>query len=146
MVQTKSRHHKNENTFHFQTLNERLANISVDVTKRINRFNQKPEETETYFYQALEKWVDLNYTAVFYDFTVRVKNKCQTLAMLIYHKEALIETLKEYILKADNLSLQPILDLTAQLARDLQNDFYIFFPEIFKSIVKLLDTQDTEIL
>ena len=68
MVQTKSRHHKNENSFRFQTLNERLASISVDVTKKINRYQQKPEETETYFYQSLEKWVDLNYTGVFCNF------------------------------------------------------------------------------
>lgn len=46
MVQTKSRHHKNENTFRFQTLAERLSNISVDVTKRINRYTTKPEVSQ----------------------------------------------------------------------------------------------------
>ncbi|RNA19607.1 small subunit processome component 20 -like protein [Brachionus plicatilis] len=146
MVQTKSRHHKTENSYRFQTLNERLANISVDVTKKINRFQQKPEETETYFYQCLEKWVDLNYTGVFHEFTNKIKSKCQTLALLIYHKDHLIETLKEFIARANELSLQPILDLTAQLARDLQSDYYFYFPDIFKSIIKLLDTQNTEIL
>lgn len=36
--------------------------------------------------------------------------------------------------------------LTAQLARDLQMDFYNYFPVIFQAIVKTLDTQNTEVL
>lgn len=43
MVQTKSRHHKTENTHRFLTLAERLANLNIDVVKRINRYNLKPE-------------------------------------------------------------------------------------------------------
>ena len=49
----------------FLTLNERLANIKIDVGKQINRYNTKPEDTETYFGLALEKWVDFNYTGLF---------------------------------------------------------------------------------
>ena len=33
-----------------------------------------------------------------------------------------------------------------QLSRDLQNDFYAYFPRVFGAITKLLDTQNTEIL
>jgi U3 small nucleolar RNA-associated protein 20 len=36
--------------------------------------------------------------------------------------------------------------LAVQLSRDLQQDFYPYFPQIFKSITKLLDTQDTNVL
>jgi len=36
--------------------------------------------------------------------------------------------------------------LTVQLSRDLQNDFYPYFPRLFNSITKLLETQNTEIL
>jgi hypothetical protein len=43
MTKTKSRHHKTENTHRFQTLAERLSHINVDVVKRINRNNIKPE-------------------------------------------------------------------------------------------------------
>lgn len=38
------------------------------------------------------------------------------------------------------------ISLTVQLSRDLQNDFYEYFPTIFESIIKLLDTQNTDIL
>ena len=36
--------------------------------------------------------------------------------------------------------------LTVQLSRDLQNDFYAYFPRIFNAITQLLDTQNTDIL
>lgn len=94
------------------------------------------QETETFFYLALEKWVDLNYSTAFCklrlvqswsvtrfgrrsvheslrfpdEFTNRVKRKCHTLAQLIFNKESLIETLKETIEKADPLALQPVLE------------------------------------
>ena len=42
-----------------------MANIKIDVGKQINRYNTKPEDTETYFGLALEKWVDFNYTGLF---------------------------------------------------------------------------------
>jgi U3 small nucleolar RNA-associated protein 20 len=32
------------------------------------------------------------------------------------------------------------------MSRDLQYDFYPYFPRIFEKIVSLLETQDTEIL
>ena len=57
-----------------------------------------------------------------------------------------MQTLVEYIGMADPLSIQPVLDLTVQLSRDLQVDFYPHFPQIFQAITKLLDTQDTTVL
>ena len=44
------------------------------------------------------------------EFTVKVKRNCQTLALLIYHKESLIKVLAEYIVLGDPLSIQPILE------------------------------------
>ncbi len=65
MTKTKSKHHKEENTFKFQPLSERLKEIKVDIGRNITRNDDKPEDTETYFYNSLEKWVDLNYSASF---------------------------------------------------------------------------------
>ena len=36
--------------------------------------------------------------------------------------------------------------LTVQLSRDLEKDFYPYFPRIFEKIVNLLETQDTNII
>lgn len=63
--------------------------------------------------------------------------------MVIYHKQQLVDTLIEYIGKSDELSLQPVLDLTVQLSRDLQQDFYPFFPSFFNAIVRLLNQETT---
>ena len=73
-----------------------------------------------------------------------MKKNCRTLAILIFNKQQLVENLIKFIGKSDELSVQPLLDLTVQLARDLQNDFYAFFPSIFKAITDLLETQNTE--
>ncbi|XP_075712813.1 small subunit processome component 20 homolog [Rhinoderma darwinii] len=143
-MKTKSSHHKAENTFKFLTFSERLANVNIDIIHRIDRTESYSEDVETYFYEGLQKWKDLNLTENFVTFYREVSSKCQSFHLLVYHQHAIVQSLKKHLQVKNSLAYQPLLDLVVQLARDLQADFYPHFQDFFKAISSLLDTKDTE--
>ncbi|KAM9311073.1 small subunit processome component 20 homolog [Gastrophryne carolinensis] len=145
-MKTKSSHHKSENTFKFQTFSERLANVNIDIIHRIDRTESYSEDVETYFYEGLQKWRELNLTANFVTFFREVSNKCQSFHLLVYHQNTIVQSLKTHLQVKNSLAYQPLLDLVVQLARDLQADFYPHFPDFFKAISSLLDTKDTALI
>uniref|UniRef100_A0A8C5PLM5 UTP20 small subunit processome component n=1 Tax=Leptobrachium leishanense TaxID=445787 RepID=A0A8C5PLM5_9ANUR len=145
-MKTKSSHHKSENTFKFLTFSERLANVNIDIIHRIDRTESYSEEVETYFYEGLQKWRDLNLTQHFVTFHREVSSKCQSFHLLVYHQNAIVESLKTHLQVKNSLAYQPLLDLVVQLARDLQADFYPHFQDFFLVISSLLNTKDTELI
>ncbi|XP_051544163.1 small subunit processome component 20 homolog [Myxocyprinus asiaticus] len=145
-LKNKPSSHKSENTFRFRTFSERLANVNIDVIHRIDRTGSYAEEVETYFFEGLSKWRDLNLTEHFTTFLREVSNKSQSFNMLVFHQNAIVESLKTHMLVKNSMAYQPLLDLVVQLARDLQMDFYPHFTDFFVIITSLLDTQDTEVL
>ncbi|XP_048124200.1 small subunit processome component 20 homolog [Alosa alosa] len=138
--------HKSDNTYRFLTFSERLANVNIDVIHRIDRTRSYDEEVETYFYEALNKWRDLNLTEHFTVFLKEVSNKSQSFNLLVFHQKAIVDSLKTHLSVKGSMAFQPLLDLVVQLARDLQTDFYPHFPEFFVIITAILETQDTEVL
>ncbi|KAJ0012510.1 hypothetical protein NQD34_016844 [Periophthalmus magnuspinnatus] len=145
-IKSKSSYHKSENTFRFLTFAERLANVNIDVIHRIDRTGCYAEEVETYFFEGLTKWRDLNLTEHFTTFLKEVTNKCQSFNLLVFHQKSIVNSLKTHLAIKNSLAFQPLLDLVVQLARDLQADFYPHFPDFFLLITALLDTKDTELL
>uniref|UniRef100_A0A8C3M1A3 UTP20 small subunit processome component n=1 Tax=Chrysolophus pictus TaxID=9089 RepID=A0A8C3M1A3_CHRPC len=142
----KSSAHKSGNTHRFLTFSERLSNVNIDIIHRIDRTGSSAEEVETYFYEGLQKWRELNLTQHFVQFYKEVANKCQSFNQLVYYQGAIVQSLKIHLQVKTSLAYQPLLDLVVQLARDLQADFYPHFHDFFVAITKLLDTQDTELL
>ncbi|KAL4612676.1 hypothetical protein GN956_G22842 [Arapaima gigas] len=143
-MKSKSSYHRSENTFRFQTFSERLANVNIDVIHRIDRTASYDEEVETYFFEGLMKWRDLNLTEHFTSFVNEVLHKCQSFNLLVFHQNSIVESLKSHLRVKNSLAYQPLLDLIVQLARDLQTDFYPHFQDFFLIITGLLETQDTE--
>uniref|UniRef100_A0A4W3JBA5 UTP20 small subunit processome component n=1 Tax=Callorhinchus milii TaxID=7868 RepID=A0A4W3JBA5_CALMI len=130
----------------FLTFSERLSNVNIDIIHRIDRTGSYNEEVETYFYEGLNKWRDLNCTGHFVTFYKEVYGKSQSFNQLVYYQNGLVESLKSHLQIKGSLAYQPLLDLVVQLARDLQTDFYPHFKDFFLIITSLLDTQDTELL
>ncbi|GCB68829.1 hypothetical protein scyTo_0000958 [Scyliorhinus torazame] len=145
-MKNKPARHRTDNTFRFLTFSERLANVNIDIIHRIDRTGSYAEEVETYFYEGLEKWRDLNCTEYFVTFHKEVYGRTQSFNQLVYHQNAVVESLKNHLQIKNSLAYQPLLDLVVQLARDLQRDFYPHFRDFFVIITSLLNTQDTELL
>uniref|UniRef100_A0A8D0EWH1 UTP20 small subunit processome component n=1 Tax=Strix occidentalis caurina TaxID=311401 RepID=A0A8D0EWH1_STROC len=125
---------------------ERLSNVNIDIIHRIDRTGSYAEEVDTYFFEGLRKWRELNLTQHFVQFYNEVANKCQSFNQLVYYQSAIVQSLKTHLQVEGSLAYQALLDLVVQLARDLQADFYPHFHDFFLAITKLLDTQDTELL
>ncbi|VCW66097.1 unnamed protein product [Gulo gulo] len=138
--------HKTENTYRFLTFAERLGNVNIDIIHRIDRTASYDEEVETYFFEGLLKWRELNLTEHFGKFYKEVIDKCQSFNQLVYHQNEIVQSLKTHLQIKNSFAYQPLLDLVVQLARDLQTDFYPHFQDFFLTITSILETQDTELL
>uniref|UniRef100_A0A6I8STV5 UTP20 small subunit processome component n=1 Tax=Xenopus tropicalis TaxID=8364 RepID=A0A6I8STV5_XENTR len=145
-MKTKSSRHKSENTYKFQTFSERLANVNIDIIHRIDRTESHSEVVETYFFEALQKWKELNLTENYVTFYKEVSSKCQSFNLLVYHQNDIVQSLKTHLQVKNSLAYQPLLDLVVQLARDLQIDFYPHFQEFFLAVSSILETKDTDLL
>ncbi|XP_042637758.1 small subunit processome component 20 homolog [Orycteropus afer afer] len=145
-MKTKPVSHKTENTHRFLTFAERLGNVNIDIIHRIDRTASYEEEVETYFFEGLLKWRELNLTEHFGKFYKEVIDKCQSFNQLVYHQNEIVQSLKTHLQIKNSLAYQPLLDLVVQLARDLQTDFYPHFQDFFLTITSILETQDTELL
>ncbi|XP_040840145.1 small subunit processome component 20 homolog isoform X1 [Ochotona curzoniae] len=138
--------HKTENTYRFLTFAERLGNVNIDIIHRIDRTASYEEEVETYFFEGLLKWRELNLTEHFGKFYKEVIDKCQSFNQLVYHQHEIVQSLKSHLQIKNSFAYQPLLDLVVQLARDLQTDFYPHFGDFFLTITSILETQDTDLL
>ncbi|XP_012535697.1 small subunit processome component 20 homolog [Monomorium pharaonis] len=143
-MKNKPNRHKETNVFRFKPFFERLTEIDVDVFHRVAHRNEDDaEEVETYFHETLQKWNFLNLTEGYTAFRRQVQD-IVTLPQLLHRKQHVIDTLMLYLRKQDPLFLQPILELVVAVARDLQKEFYDYFPEFLSEIICLLQTKDVE--
>ncbi|XP_014095397.2 small subunit processome component 20 homolog [Bactrocera oleae] len=138
---------KNTNTFRYKSFADRVNEIDIRrlALYRIGHENEElpEEENETCFHQTLKKWIVLNLTDEFGQFSRRCL-KVVTLPQLVHKKDFVIDLLLERLSTATTLSLQPLLELLYVLARDIREDFYPYFQRVLDRLICLLNTQDAE--
>jgi U3 small nucleolar RNA-associated protein 20 len=61
----------------------------------------------------------MNLSEIFSDFVRSVNPLCESLHQTLYHEDKIMALLAEYIEKRDHLSIEPLLNLLSQFARDL---------------------------
>ena len=109
----------------FETFSQRVAKLKIDPIHRVRRpsFGEDGDETSSYFRSAFDHWAELNLSDNFAQFCRRVSPLSESLAQILYHEERIMELLVEFIGKRDQNSLEPLLSLLAQFARDLGAKF-----------------------
>ncbi|RAK86222.1 HEAT repeat protein [Aspergillus costaricaensis CBS 115574] len=105
----------------FEPFSQRVAKLKIDPIHRVRRpsFGEEADETSSYFRSAFEHWVELNLSDNFVHFVRKVNPLCESLAQILYHEDKIMSLLVEFIEKRDSLSMEPLLGLMAQFARDL---------------------------
>lgn len=139
--------HKERNTIRFLPFADRIANVNVDVIHRIGHRNEESTEDDidSYFYQAIEKWNDMNCSQGWSEFRSEVKD-VQTLAQLVLLRDRVVASLLNHLDRKDPLTVQSLLDVVVALAKDLRQDFYPYYPDFLSKIVSYLNCKEAEVL
>ncbi|XP_028163642.1 small subunit processome component 20 homolog [Ostrinia furnacalis] len=138
--------HKTTNTFRFVPFAERINSIDIRHAALYHiehAYTQHPDENDTHFHLAIQKWYALNLTENFKKFRKEVFGII-TVPQLVHKKEEVFDILERYLNLEDQLCLQPLLEILVSLAKDLRNDFYPQFPRFLDILIKLLNTKDAD--
>ena len=135
------------NRFKFQSFTQRIASIKIDVVHRIGETREVPdEEQDTFFRECLAKWSELNCTQDFVNFHKDVNRLVQDLKQLLFYKDEVFEILCKHLSHSNSTCLDALLDLMAQLTRDLQYEIYPYFQRILDTLTDLLHSHDADII
>ena len=132
----------------FEPFSQRVARLKVDPIHRVRlpSFGEG-DGTSSHFRSALEHWIELNLSQNFMIFSRQVNPLCESLAQILYHEERIMGLLVDYIGKMDQLSMEPLLSLLAQLARDLGSRFEKHFSSSVTLVASVAATHpDVEVV
>ncbi|CAH2980138.1 unnamed protein product [Chilo suppressalis] len=138
--------HKSTNTFRFIPFAERINAIDIRHAALYHiehAYTQHPEENDSHFHLAIQKWYALNLTENFKKFRKEVFG-IVTVPQILHKKDEVFGILEKYLNLEDQLCLQPLLEILVSLAKDLRDDFYPQFPKFLDILIKLLNTKDAE--
>jgi U3 small nucleolar RNA-associated protein 20 len=117
----------------FEPFSQRIARLKIDPVRR-SASRHALDASDSFFKSSLESWIDLNLSAHFTAFCKRVEPYCDSLPQIIHHADDIANTLVSYLQNGTEVSLEPLLDLVAQLAHDLGQRFEIHFSKIVETI------------
>lgn len=108
----------------FETFSQRVSKLKIDPIHRVRRtdFGEEDgedDETFSHFRSSLDHWSEMNLSEFFTEFVRRVNSLSESLPQVLYHEEKIMALLVEFIDKRDKLSIEPLLSLLSQFARDL---------------------------
>ncbi|WEW58084.1 U3 snoRNP protein [Emydomyces testavorans] len=130
----------------FEPFSQRIAKLKIDPVHRVRR-NDLSEENGDHLYShfraSLEHWVELNLSENFVEFSQRASRLCESLPQVLYHQDAIMALLVEYIEKRDELSMEPLLSLMAQFARDLGSRFEKHFATAVQLVASMAATHSS---
>lgn len=132
------------NRYKFKSVAKRIKEIKVDHTFRDKRTNEIPKSGEdgSFFYDELLNSLFQCFDPDFARFANSVLTYSKSLALLIFNKQKIATEINEYLKLGYEFvvaSHKEIFRLISMFSRDLQSDFYEYFPEIFINMIKLFD-------
>ncbi|EFE41162.1 hypothetical protein TRV_04111 [Trichophyton verrucosum HKI 0517] len=130
----------------WEPFSQRVLKLKIDPVHRVRRTTfgeDDDDETSSCFRASLDHWAELNLSENFTDFVQRVDRLCENMPQVLYHQDAIMGLLVEYIEKKDELSMEPLLSLTAQFARDLGSRFEKHFAAAVQLIAAVAATHQS---
>lgn len=123
-----------------------MSQLKIKITRQVGLKENGAVANGSFFNDALEEWKELNLSAPFVKFGLQVRNYCQTLPQLLYHKEQVVDLLVKNLDDGNVLALEPILDLTTQLAKDLDDELFPYLHRLLASILPLVEFRDVKVI
>ncbi|KAK6519381.1 U3 snoRNP protein [Arthrobotrys megalospora] len=127
----------------FQTFTQKIASIKIDPIRRIRRFDDSLQsENSSHFFETLTEYNDLYLSSIYVDFTRSTTQYTESLPHIVYHQDLIVTNIESSILQCETIgedsSLQPLLGLIPQLARDLGVEFEKHFERCVKLITGVI--------
>ena len=94
----------------FQSFNTLVDRIKVDVVRRSRLVEENPDEFDSFFYEALLSWKDMNLTKHFKVFLREMTPLAKTLPSIIYHKEQIVDVLEKHLQVENSTALDALLE------------------------------------
>lgn len=136
----------------FETFSQRVTKLKIDPIHRVRRTGFGDEdgdedETFSHFRSSLDHWSEMNLSEFFTEFVRRVSPLSENLPQVLYHEEKIMALLIEFIEKRDKLSIEPLLSLISQFARDLGVRFESHFAASVTLVASVAATHsDVEVI
>lgn len=112
----------------------------MDVYRSLGPKRAEPLPGNTSFFQeALNKWRELCSAEHWLAAAAALTPLSQSLPQLVHHRDELLGVLLGGLRMEAALSLEPLLELTGTLARDLQQDFLPALPRVLDALADLVD-------
>ncbi|QDS71851.1 hypothetical protein FKW77_009958 [Venturia effusa] len=123
----------------FEGFTTRIAKLKIDPVRRVRIVDDdaSKQELASHFRNALEKWRDTNLSEDFTNFSREVGSLCDNLPQVLHHQDKILHLLLEYIEKGNTVAVEPLLDLVARLAQDIQTQFQKHFERTIKTVSHL---------
>ena len=115
-----NKHEEAPGRHRFQSFSRRISKLKIDPVHR----HHHPHEiaglsSASFFHDGLAKWQDINTSENFTNFAREISPLCDILPQVLHFEDKIVELLVQYMEKRDVFSLEPLLDLLVQFARDL---------------------------
>lgn len=136
----------------FESFNQRIAKLNIDPIRRPRgiRIDTEPyhlTDTASHLRAGLDHWKESNLSENFTSFTQDLQSLCDNLPQVLYYHEEIMLLLVTYIEEGNSLSLEPLLDLLARFAQDLNAKFEIHFSKAITLLASLVSKHvDVEII
>ncbi|KAI8366801.1 armadillo-type protein [Radiomyces spectabilis] len=134
------------NRFKYQSFNTRVERLKVDIVRRSRLVEDEIDEQGSFFHEALLSWKELNLTRHFKNFYHDIFPYAKSLPAIVYHKDKITEILETHLKVRDSMALDALLDLVTKLAKDLEGEFYPYYPRIFSCVLPLVYHRDVKLL
>lgn len=130
----------------FVDFSDRVAAIRIDPVRRTTQNRNAPDSTneESFFISAIERWNELNLASHYTNFARSCKPFVKSLPMILHNEIRIFELLNESILSSDEHSMEPLMDLLVQFARDLAEDFEQFYPTTLRACIDIITTRQRD--
>jgi len=134
--------------FKYASFAEEVSKLDSSIVYKLAGIGkiQECSETSSLLHQTLEHWRELNLTVNFVACCKKL-GKYVNLTQVVFGQLAVIDVLKDHLSAGTPLDLQPVLELVAALATDLQHEFYPHLQEFLDMLMgKPLAIKDPEVI
>ena len=133
----------------FKSFSQQIAEVNADSKAAFKVYLTKSDGSNTfsYFYSTLLSTLNRTADQSYSDLADQLLKISKSLLLIISNKNQIFDLINEYIEKPYpeiQGGIENVLNLIAQLARDLRDDFYPYFNKIFINLAKIFSPRDAK--